>query len=303
MTWDPQEYVLGNYFQNEINELFRKQFPVEPFGNILDIGCGDGHYSRILADHFKHSHILGIDNSVDMIRHARQHWASRNLIFEVHNIEDFQSTIAFDFALSFWCLHWTNIHLSIPVIFQALKSEGRFYAVFSSFLDNSILQICYELVKQNRSRGLANMCLDLNKSRKNHFYSVINVLNGLTFKHVKLELKTTYTYFPTIDYLKNLLLTLPFIKRLYPEIIDNFINDLASRYLIFKDMLPIVCHYGNGRAFSSYEIMQINQVTHSHSCVLNWQKGDFLMVDNFTFMHGKQAHQGERLLYSCMTAY
>ena len=76
---------------------------------------------------------------------------------------------------------------------------------------------------------------------------------------------------------------------------------LASRYLILKDMLPMVCHYGDGQAFSSADITKINQVLQHHSCVLNWQKGDFMVVDNFTFMHGKQAHHGNRLLYSCMT--
>ncbi|HAT7936475.1 TPA: hypothetical protein JBF32_06510 [Legionella pneumophila] len=77
----------------------------------------------------------------------------------------------------------------------------------------------------------------------------------------------------------------------------------ASRYLILKDMLPMICHYGNGQEFSAKEISEINQVIQRHTRVFHWQKGDFMIVDNFTFMHGKQAHVGERLLYSCMTAY
>jgi alpha-ketoglutarate-dependent taurine dioxygenase len=76
---------------------------------------------------------------------------------------------------------------------------------------------------------------------------------------------------------------------------------LASRYLILKDMLPMVCHYGNGQAFSSDDIAKINRVLQHHAWVLNWEEGDFMIVDNFTFMHGKQAHEGDRLLYSCMT--
>lgn len=76
---------------------------------------------------------------------------------------------------------------------------------------------------------------------------------------------------------------------------------LASRYLIAKDSLPMVCHYGNGQAFSEEEIIAINQVIQHHTRIFNWQKGDFMIVDNYTFMHGKQAHQGNRLLYSCMT--
>ena len=76
---------------------------------------------------------------------------------------------------------------------------------------------------------------------------------------------------------------------------------LVNRYLIAKDRLPLVCHYGNGMAFSSVEISEINRVLKQHSYPLNWQAGDFMIVDNFTFMHGKEAHTGVRLLYSCMT--
>ena len=73
------------------------------------------------------------------------------------------------------------------------------------------------------------------------------------------------------------------------------------QYLILKDRLPMVCHYGNGQAFSSDEIAEIKRIIQHHTGVFNWQKGDFMIVDNFTFMHGKEPHHGDRLLYSCMT--
>lgn len=81
----------------------------------------------------------------------------------------------------------------------------------------------------------------------------------------------------------------------------HFYKYAAAQYLILNDMLPLVCHYGNGQAFSPDEIADINRVVQKHARVLNWQKGDFMIVDNYTFMHGKEAHQGNRLLYSCMT--
>jgi alpha-ketoglutarate-dependent taurine dioxygenase len=81
----------------------------------------------------------------------------------------------------------------------------------------------------------------------------------------------------------------------------SFYKYLASRYLILKDSFPLICHYGNGHAFSANEIDEIIRIIQHHTCVLDWQKGDFIIVDNYTFMHGKQAHEGDRLLYSCMT--
>ncbi|EHL29664.1 TauD/TfdA family dioxygenase [Legionella drancourtii] len=81
----------------------------------------------------------------------------------------------------------------------------------------------------------------------------------------------------------------------------SFAKYLAARYLILKDIFPIVCHYGNDTAFSADEVEQINQIIQNHTRVVHWHKGDFMIVDNFTLMHGKQPHEGNRLLYSCMT--
>ncbi|CAM2802812.1 TauD/TfdA family dioxygenase [Legionella worsleiensis] len=95
----------------------------------------------------------------------------------------------------------------------------------------------------------------------------------------------------------------------YSNLLYGELNSLSSsqywmnRYLIAKDMLPIVCHYGNNIAFSSAEISQINHVIQQHTYPINWHKGDFMVVDNFTFMHGKEPHFGDRLLYGCMTQY
>ena len=230
VIWDPEQYVRGNYFQNEVNEAFRTRFNVEPFGNILDVGCGDGQYSCLLADKIKQGQILGIDSSTDMINHANQYWARKNLSFEVHRIEEFQPSIAFDFALSFWCLHWTHIDVSFPAIFHALKRGGRLYAVFSSFSDNSILQTWHALAKQNRYRSLTDKYINASNQDGPYFYRVMNIIHRLPFKQVKLNLQTTHIYFPTIDYFKSLLLTMPFMKTFPPEIIDDLIEDMLEAF-------------------------------------------------------------------------
>ncbi|HAT1596082.1 TPA: trans-aconitate 2-methyltransferase [Legionella pneumophila] len=228
MIWDPERYVLGNYIQNEINEEFLKTIHIELSGNILDIGCGDGHYTSLLASKVKQGQILGIDSSEHMIMHANQQWARKGLSFEVHNIEEFHRPQTFDLVLSFWCLHWTNIHMSFPNIFQLLKKEGKLYVVMSSFSDHSILQTWKELAKQNLYKDLTEQYIS--PINEKYFYGVINLLNRLPFKQVKLDLKTCHIYLPHIDYYKNLLLTMPFIKRVPSEITDTLVEDMSKAF-------------------------------------------------------------------------
>jgi trans-aconitate methyltransferase len=232
MGWNPEEYVLGSYFQGVINESFRKRFSIEPSGAILDIGCGDGQYTRFLADNYQQGQFLGIDSSAAMIKHANQYWTSSNLSFSHSSIEEFKCQPTFDFALSFWCLHWTAIEVSLTNIFHALKSGGVLYAVFSSFLENSITQVFRELVKQERYRELIEPRIRSAQSvKEKYFYRVVNSLNQLPFKNVKLNLTMTRVALPTVDYFKHLLLTMPFMKTFPEDISDDLIKEMS---LIFQ---------------------------------------------------------------------
>lgn len=222
VAWDPERYVHGNYFQHEISEIFRKRIQAKLFGMILDVGCGDGQYSRLFADKAHQAKILGIDSSVDMIRHANHHWSCEGLSFEVHCIEEFQPEFLFDFVLSFWCLHWTNIEISFANIFHALKNGGKLYAVLSSFSDNSILQTWHELSKQSRYHHLKEKYPDT--TNKSYLYQVISALYKLPFKQIKIDSQIIRIQFPHIDYFKNLLLTMPFMKKYSVEMIEDMVN-------------------------------------------------------------------------------
>lgn len=235
MAWNPEHYTQGNYFQNETSEAFRQHFEVKPYGRILDIGCGDGQFTHNLAAHVKKGHILGIDNSSDMIDHANQYWANDKVSFEQHAIEEYPLRDAFDFVLSFWCLHWTNIDLSLPNIFNALKKGGRCYAIFSSFSDNSVLQTFHELARQGRYTEYLKERIDANNPYRTYFYRVFNILNRLPFKHVKLDVKTASVHFPDISYFKNLLLTMPFMRSFPEDLVEELMEAMAQAFQAICD--------------------------------------------------------------------
>lgn len=230
MIWDPEQYALGNYFQTQINEKFRSTFSVRPFGDILDVGCGDGQYTNFLAKIYKNSRILAIDNSAEMIAHAKDYWTSKNLSFEVQRIEKYHQSYMFDFVLSFWCLQWTKIEVAFANIFQALKIEGRFYATFSSFSESSILQIWYELAKRGLHSEVANDNIQRLLPYESYFYRVLNTVHRIPFRHVKMDLKTYRVALPNINYMKNLILILPAIKKIPEAQQGQLIADMLDAF-------------------------------------------------------------------------
>jgi trans-aconitate methyltransferase len=228
--WEPKEYVHGNYFQKEVSEAFYKNLNFMPSGSILDIGSGDGEYSHIWADRIHYGKILGIDSSPNMVKHANQRWARDNLSFEVHNIEEFQPAGAFDTVMSFWCLHWTDVNRSLPNIFEALKPHGRAYAVFSSGSGNSVVETLHVLAEQDHYKLLAERYINAHHQAQNYYYEVATILNQLPFSMLKLKVETTKVLLPNMDYFKNLLLALPFIKQYTEEISPALVEDMVEAF-------------------------------------------------------------------------
>jgi len=67
---------------------------------ILDIGCGVGHGSRMLAE-ILHSEVIGIDPSEEAIAYAQKHYHADNLTFLKVDTEQFLSSAPdFDYVVS-----------------------------------------------------------------------------------------------------------------------------------------------------------------------------------------------------------
>jgi len=66
-SWDSEEYQISSSNQKKWGvELFSK---LNLSGNekVLDIGCGDGEITALIAGKVPHDSVIGIDSSRDMI--------------------------------------------------------------------------------------------------------------------------------------------------------------------------------------------------------------------------------------------
>ena len=89
---------------------------IEPTDNILDLGCGAGWLSRILAHRVAQGRVVGMDISDEMIQHAREaSVANENLVFVVGSVDEIPWEANF----------FTRVDLGRVVILLARSSEGH----------------------------------------------------------------------------------------------------------------------------------------------------------------------------------
>ncbi|MEM6610800.1 MAG: class I SAM-dependent methyltransferase [Cyanobacteria bacterium P01_C01_bin.72] len=117
---NPQRWDHNNHYHS----FLLSQLPIE--GNtVLEIGCGTGEFSRLLAQRFER--VIAIDLSPKMIEVAKQH--SRqfpNIDFQVADILQWQfPKEKFDTIASIATFHHLPLENLLPCLKSALKPEGK----------------------------------------------------------------------------------------------------------------------------------------------------------------------------------
>lgn len=98
-----------------------------PGERILDLGCGTGHLTNLIAQ--AGAEVIGLDKSESMIAQARSLFP--RLRFELGDGADFHFDQSFDAVFSNAAIHWMLDQTAVARrIWQALKPGGRFVAEF-----------------------------------------------------------------------------------------------------------------------------------------------------------------------------
>jgi trans-aconitate 2-methyltransferase len=97
----------------------------EPPKRVIDLGCGPGNSTAVLAARWPDAEIVGLDNSDQMLAAARRDYPSRT--WECADIAEWASAAGpvFDLVFSNAALQWTHDHATL---FPRLLRRGRILA-------------------------------------------------------------------------------------------------------------------------------------------------------------------------------
>lgn len=146
MPWNPQLY---NQFEKERSAPFDDLLGLvnrREGLTVIDLGCGTGELTGLLADALPGSDVLGVDSSPEMLAEASTR-ARSGLRFESSKIEDISGK--WDLVFSNAALQWVDDHVSlIPRLFQLLRAGGQLVVQIpsnhNSFTHTAIRQVAAE---------------------------------------------------------------------------------------------------------------------------------------------------------------
>jgi len=123
--WNPTLYDSKHSFVTRYGEDVITLLDPKAGERILDVGCGTGHLTHLIAE--QGAEVVGLDQSPAMIAEAKTNYP--DLTFVQADAANFSFDAPFDAVFSNAALHWIlNPAKVISSVWEALKPGGRFVA-------------------------------------------------------------------------------------------------------------------------------------------------------------------------------
>ena len=126
MAWDPGQYLKfgGERLRPALDLLARA--PVDAPAQVVDLGCGTGSITRILAERFPRASVTGLDGSAEMLATAsKTPKPGETIAWQQADIGTWQAKHPVNLIYSNAALQWLKGHDALfPHLMQQLASGG-----------------------------------------------------------------------------------------------------------------------------------------------------------------------------------
>lgn len=230
--WDAASYSRLSGLQKAMADEVLALLVLKGDEQVLDIGCGDGKITALIASRVPRGEVIGVDPSHEMIGFASARFSRPNLHFDVADARALPFAQRFDLIVSFNALHW------IP------DQDPVFRLIGSAMKPDGLVQL--RLVTAGEQRSLESVVEDVRKSPRwngdfHEFddpylrltadeYAAVARQNGFVVRRIHTELrvwdfKSRKAFF---DFCSVGLIA--WTKRLSESARADFVNDVLNHY-------------------------------------------------------------------------
>lgn len=196
----------------------------------MDLGCGPGNNTELIADRWPDALVLGIDSSARMIEAARSRQRPGHLEFREGDVREWKPGEPPDIVLASAVLQWIPDHLALlPRLAGFLASGGVLGFQMPFAVAGSVMNIAQQLVATKAWRDILGDALDAATE-----HQPIEYLTVLGAAGLEAEAWETNYWFPLsgegslVEYAAGSVLR-PALTRLDPADADRFLAEYAER--------------------------------------------------------------------------
>lgn len=123
--WDPKVYLEhADHRARPFLDLIARVAATDP-AVVVDLGCGPGGLTQMLAERWPAADVVGIDSSVEMVRRAQSDERTAGCTFVLRDVREWQSERPVDVLVTNATLQWVPDHLSLlPRWVERLAPDG-----------------------------------------------------------------------------------------------------------------------------------------------------------------------------------
>lgn len=235
--WPANDYAIGSYIQSTVTDLYMDSLDCPPSGRILDIGCGNGAYTRKILDTVPQGSVLGIDASENMLHLAQDVIKDYpNFSIQKDDVLTMKFASEFDCIVSFWCLQWVDdIVKAFGNIINALKPGGKLFTIFPAG-DDPFIMGYYALREAGQFRSLDHFTPPMDYARLDN---LPERLKAIPCKRLTLELRRHSIILPSLDVFRKFVNGIAFyqgqvpgheIKDINEAMVQNYNRDCQKNH-------------------------------------------------------------------------
>jgi trans-aconitate 2-methyltransferase len=151
-SWDANQYLQFAHERTRPCRDLVGRIGLAAPGRVIDLGCGPGNSTTVLAERWPAAEIAGLDSSAEMIEAARK--SNLSATWRVGDIASWKAEVPYDLILSNAALQWVPEHETLfPHLLRQVAEGGALAVQMPATFDAVAHRLIRELAESSAWRG------------------------------------------------------------------------------------------------------------------------------------------------------
>lgn len=239
--WQADEYQQHSSIQYEAAKLLLSKVKLTGSEQVLDVGCGDGKISAIIAAQIPEGSALAVDVSPQMIEFAKMNFPKSsysNLSFLLEDAQELNYDQHFDLVFSSFAIQWfLNKSAFLKGACKSLKTSGHLALTIPLGISDPLEQAIEKITSLPKwSSYFQNFHKDWHFVKEEEFAQLLRREN---FAITYFESVRHKTLFSTLEHFKYYVLQwFPYLRVIPEPLKEPFFNEIIDKYIEIEPILP-----------------------------------------------------------------